>query len=194
MPLVVFAGWIVLAAVASSGRARWRTVFFAYGITATLLVALTGRDLWPFAAWRFASYAVTETGSFLEVRGVDRDGREHPLDWRAFEPLEGPEILAWVAFQLRDAPPERRAALLDYVRDRANRGLAQARAGQRVGTFARILGPLTAPLFHLQSTDWSRDRGLPESFDAVRFRNIHWRVIDGRLVIERRDLFAETAR
>src|SRR5262249_32098490 len=72
---------------------------------------------------------------------VDADGREWPLDYCALEPLEPAEFAGYV----RQAPPERRGAALEFMRQRAQAAAADVRAGRPCGRFRRVLGVLSAP-------------------------------------------------
>src|SRR6266699_477468 len=88
LPMLVFAGLIVLTLRVRRGDTPGTSaplrMLIVYVVVVSMYAGYSGRDLWPFAAWRYVSYAVGESGNFLRLVGVDERGGEHPLDTRAF--------------------------------------------------------------------------------------------------------------
>lgn len=196
VPMAIFAAFIVLAmrvspgsSPASSGPCR---ALVAFVIAACLAAGLSGRDLWPFASWRYVRYAVADSGSFQRVLVIDESGGEHVLDPAAFEPLELAELQGYLLYHLGNLPDAQRSGLLRYMLERARTGLERRRRGEPVGTFARFLGPLAAPTFHADASPWAEGARLPQRLDALRVYRLHWRLVDQRVEVERRELLAGT--
>jgi hypothetical protein len=195
-PMVVFAGFIALALLVKKGERPGTslrlTALILYAIIVSNLVGFSGRDMWPFAAWRYVRYAVGDQGEFLRLVAVDGDGHEQPLDTRTFEPLE----FATVMGDLQLASSEGRSAhlneLLDFLLTLAQAGVADAKAGKPVGRFRRLLGPLAAPVFQVLVTPWFDPSKVPNRIDGLRAYWIHWRIEDGTARVERQELAAST--
>jgi hypothetical protein len=196
LPMLVFVGFIVLTLRVRQGDAPRRSaslrLLLGYVIAVSMFAGLTGRDLWPFAAWHYVSYAVGESGDFVRLVGVDASGREEPLDSRTFEPLEFPQVMGFLENRIESMAPEERTALLDLLLQRAQEGLARARAGLPVGTFARFLGPLTAPVFQAAATPWSDRANLPDELTELRFYRVYWRADGDAIRVENQVLIAST--
>lgn len=196
VPMALFATFIVLAlrvrpgdSPASSSSCR---LLVAFVIAACLAAGLSGRDLWPFASWRYVRYAVAETGSFQRVLVIDETGGEHVLDPAAFEPLELAELQGYLFYHLGNLPAAQRAGLLRYMLERSRTGLERRRRGEPVGRFARFLGPLAAPTFHADASPWAEGAELPRRLEALRVYRMHWRLVNDRVEVERRELLAGT--
>lgn len=164
----------------------------AYVIAMSTLAGALGVDLWPFAAWRFAAYAVGDNGSFMRIVGVDASGQEHLLDDRAMQPLEAPELWASAAARVERMSREEGVVVLGFLLERAQDGLARARAGHPIGTFSRFLGPFAAPLFQKGPEPWSDHERLPSELVALRVYREEWRVTGNTAHIERRVLIADS--
>jgi hypothetical protein len=196
LPILVFVGFIVLTLRVRCGdspgtSAPLRMLIF-YVVVVSMCAGLARKDLWPFAAWRYVSYAIGDTGSFLRVVSVDEHGREHPLDARAFEPLELAELSGYLSYGIERMPREQRIELLQFLLQRAQQGLAETRAGRPVGTFARFLGPLSAPVFQFEATPWADRDQLPQELVELRVYRVHWRVSGSAANIESQVLLADT--
>jgi hypothetical protein len=194
--MLVFAGFIVLTLRVRRGDTPRTSpalrMLIGYIVVLTIYVGWSGRDLWPFAAWRYVSYAVAESGNFVRLVGVDDSGREYPLDTRTFEPLEFGAVMGDLDFKMERMPREQRAELLDFLLRRAQDGLALARAGLPVGNFTRLLGPLAAPVFQVPVTPWTDRDKLPPELSELRFYRVYWRVSGEVARIENKVLLAST--
>jgi len=194
--MLVFAGFITLTLLVRSGDAPRTSnplrMLIGYVVVLTIYVGWTGRDLWPFAAWRYVSYAVGDNGTFVRLVGADDDGREYELDTRTFEPLEFAAVLGDLDYNLDQMSKQRRTELLDYLLQMAQNGLARARAGAPVGVFSRFLGPLAAPVFHVPITPWTDRDNLPPQLAELRLYRVYWRASNDIARVEKRVLLAST--
>jgi hypothetical protein len=194
--MLVFAGFILLVLRVRPGDTpRTSTslrLLIGYIVVLTIYVGWSGRDLWPFAAWRYVSYAVADTGTFVRLVGVDDGGREYPLDTRTFEPLEFAAVLGDLDYKVDRMSREERTEFLDYLLRLSQEGLARARAGQPVGRFTRILGPLAAPVFHVPVTPWKDRENLPPQLAELRLYRLYWRATGDAARVENQVLLAST--
>jgi hypothetical protein len=196
LPALVFAGFIVLTLRVrpcdSPGASAPLRMLILYVIGVSMFVGVSRKDLWPFAAWRFVSYAVGDSGSFVRLVGVDGAGREHPLDTRTFEPLEFGQVLGYLEYRIEQMPQAERTELLDFLLQRAQEGLARASAGGPVGSFSRLLGPLSAPIFQAAGTTWADRDNLPSELAELRYYRVYWRVDGDTIRVEDKVLIAGT--
>lgn len=197
VPMALFATFIGLALSVRPGSSpassRSCLALVAFVIAACLAAGISGRDLWPFASWRYVRYAVAESGSFQRVLAIDDSGGEHVLDPAAFEPLELAELQGYLFYHLGNLPASQRSELLRYMLERSRAGLERRRRGETVGTFARFLGPMAAPTFHADASPWAGDAALPRRIDALRVYRVYWRLVNGRVEVDRRELLAATS-
>jgi len=150
-------------------------LLIAYTIVVSFAVGFTQRENWPFSTWPFIAGRVARPATFPRIVAIDAEQNEHQIDYRAWEPLEFDELIAWKEqfFQQFDAAAKDRIAayLLDHV-DTARR---QWSAGERRHYFDRFFGPLSAPLFLGHRAYW--DAGVPDrAFSGLRFYNETWDV------------------
>jgi hypothetical protein len=188
LPAAVFFGLVVLALLvrpgASAGTDVRVRVLIAYVVLFSLIAGVTGRDLWPFAPWRFVRYTIGDSGSFLRVAAVDENGAEHALDPASFEPLELAELQGHLSYHLDRLTAPRREALLRFMLETAREGLRKRREGSAPGTFTRILGPLAAPVFQTQNVPWAEGVALPRELRELRVYRMRWRLHENALVVE----------
>jgi len=189
--VTLYAGFIVLALRVRIGAtpfgSRRLQVFIGYVIFLSLTAGFTGRDLWPFAAWRYAVYRIEESGQLLVPVFVDDENRETAVDDRAFEPLEGPNMGGLLSDSLERLPKEESRARLNALLAIARANLSRAHQAGEVGTFSRILGPLAAPVFPATAEPWSDPHTRPKDLSGLRIYRVHWRVVDGIARIEKRE-------
>jgi hypothetical protein len=194
LPMLVFAIFVILALFVRKGDRPGESaplkIFVVYVIAVSMYVGLSRNDLWPFAAWRYVSYAVGQEGSFMTLVGVDEKGNEHQLDTRTFEPLEFTSVMSAIGRRLDhpEAPPNE---LLNFLLKLTQDGLARAHAGQPIGRFERFLGPFSAPVFHVPVL-WSDPEKLPHQIDELRVYHITWRVVGDTAHVEKRVVLAST--
>jgi hypothetical protein len=194
--MLVFAAFIVLTLRVRQGDTPGASaplrMLILYVVGVSIYVGYSGRDLWPFAAWHYVSYAVGESGNFLRLVGVDTHGQEHPLDTRTFEPLEYAQVMGYLERNIADLPRAQQTELLDFLLQRAQEGLAQARAGHPVGTFTRFLGPLSAPVFQVGVTPWTSPENLPDDLAELRLYRVSWHADGDAIRVENQVLVADS--
>jgi hypothetical protein len=188
-PAGAFFGFLLLTLAVSVGgtprSSRRVRLLVAYVVFVSTFAGLTGRDFWPFAAWRFAAYDVGDSGTVLSLVAIDDRGREVPVDAHAFEPLEGGGLLDNGIGRASDDEMRARMQLLLGL---AQANLARAHSGLSPGTFSRVLGPFAAPQFQVVAAPWSNAATRPTALTDLRAYRIHWRIHDGMAEIERREL------
>jgi hypothetical protein len=196
LPMLAFAGFITLALLVKRGERPGTslplTALIVYAIAVSNFVGFSGRDMWPFAAWRYVRYAVGDRGEFLRLVGVDGDGKEQPLDTRTFEPLEFATMMGDLQLAIGEGRSAHVNELLRFLLTLAQAGVADAHAGKPVGRFRRLLGPLAAPVFQVLVTPWYDPAKVPNRIDELRAYWIHWRIADGTARVETQELAAST--
>ena len=194
--MLAFAGFMALALLVRKGDRPGASTPLAalivYAIAVSTFVGFSGKDMWPFAAWRYVSYAVGQQGEFLKLVGVDGNGNEQPLDTRTFEPLEFAALMGDLDLAIARDAPAHRDELLGFLLKLAQAGLMDAHAGKPVGRFRRLLGPFSAPVFHVAVTPWSDPKQLPDRIDALRAYRVQWRISDDIARVEKQVLVAGT--
>jgi hypothetical protein len=175
-----FAGFLALVA-AVSAAGRWRpqrrkaavNLLLAYALAASFAVGLSQRDAWPFAKWPMAGGRADATAANSRVVALDAGGGEHPIDYRAWQPLGFDELLPWMHLtfpRLRRAEQDQAAA---FLLQRAETARRRAAAGGRVGATDR-LGPLTAPGFDLHPRTWTAGALPAAPFVGLRVYRESW--------------------
>ena len=186
--LLSFAGLLVAATVALIGtraglgvaaRQRAVSLFLAYVCAVSLMAGLSQRDLWPFSSWALmVGAAPTDIGDDpqnLIVLGVDAEGREKPIDFRAWQPLGVEELEAWLRIRFQKLPPDARDRIAGYLLGLAEAGRVAVERGRSPGYFDRFLGPFTAPTHQLHPAIWNRPEDAPASpFVGLRIYREYW--------------------
>lgn len=161
-----FAGFVALAvttAILPDGRTRTRVrdALLTWTLLASLGAGLSGRELWPFAAWTFAAAPAPASITRPRIVVVDIAGAEHRVDPRAWEPVGLDELNPWaylVLPQLSAVDQERWASHMVETVELARR---RARDGAVPGTWSRWLGPLRAPTFLPHPHPWQAPDDVP---------------------------------
>jgi hypothetical protein len=188
---LAFAGFVVLgllarrrdeqAALDDDARRRRVSRFLAYALVVSFTAGLTQRDLWPFAAWPIKSLTPLPVASAYRLLGVDAEGGEHAVDYRAWQPLGVDELIPWVMLRFPDLADDVQDAAAAHLLAVAERARTAARAGGRVGTFHRFLGPLSAPYYLLHPRLWRRPEDVPaQPFVALRVYREVWSQMERR--------------
>jgi hypothetical protein len=157
---------------APDARRRHVSAFVLLFLLLSFASGLSQRDLWPFAHWPIVSLVARPYVVIPKLVGVDADGVEHDVDFRALQPLGLDELSPWLLYHFSRLPEEGRQRAADFVLQRIERSRQRAAAGGRVGDFERYLGPLTAPYFLLHPHRWTSPARTP-SRPFVRLRVYH---------------------
>jgi hypothetical protein len=178
---VLFLGFVtfgLLAAYSARRREddrRLINVFIVYTVVLGLAVGLMQRDVWPFAAWPLVAGTVPRPVTHPRIVAIDAEGREYQIDYRAWEPLEFDELMAWKEqnFPRLERPAQDRVAafLLGIVEQARQQWLS----GRRVHHLDYYLGPLSAPLFLGHPDYWETASGVPgQALVGLRFYDETW--------------------
>ena len=154
-----------------------RFLLFAVAIDVTAVV--TRHDLWPFSSWALmvgaAPQEIGDDPQSLVVVMVDVGGKEHEVDYRAWQPFGVEELHAWLRTRFLPLSDEGRDRVAAYLLSLANAGRGNVRSGKRPGYFDRFLGRLAAPSHQLHPAIWNRpDDVPPEPFVGLRFYREYW--------------------
>jgi hypothetical protein len=180
---LLFLGFVVLGLVAAhstsgkGGRRRNVNIFLVYTLVLGLGAGLSQREAWPFSTWPLVAGTVWQGFTQRRVVALDADGREYPIDYRAWEPLPADELRAWIGinfFALDRAAQDRVAAyLLGIIEHNREQWLT----GKPVLHFERYLGILSAPLFLGHPEHWTQGAGVPsQPFHGLRLYVETWNV------------------
>jgi len=175
-----FVGFLMLGLLAGHQgsdtvrRQRRISLFLAYSLLASFAVGLKQRDLYPFTSWPLVAARFTPTATAYRVVGVSADGIEHPIDYRAWQPMSVDELYSWLAQQFRSLDMASQARAARFLLARVNESARRARAGEPPGTFGRVLGPFAAPLFLLHPAVWADSTAVPDTLVGLRLYEIRW--------------------
>ena len=118
---------------------------------------------------------VARPSTFPRIVAIDAQEKEYQIDYRAWEPFEFDELMAWKDqfFSRFDATTKDRIAT--YLLDHLDTARRQWAAGERRHYFDRFFGPLSAPLFLGHRAYW--DVAVPDrAFSGLRFYEETWDV------------------
>ena len=193
----VVAGWLLARRgslpLLETRRKAAVSAFLCYALGASFAAGLSQKNLWPFSHWPLIAGVVPQRIREMHVVGVDTAGREHEIDYRAWEPMAFRELGAWLTryFPRLDSADQDRAAA--YLLQMAERARRRAREGGGVGYLDRFLGPLAAPYFLLHPKRWEVPEAVPPTrFVRLRMYWLTWDVIErarGSTRAERRDVY-----
>jgi hypothetical protein len=109
--------------------------------------------------------------------GVDSNGNEYDIDYRAWRPLGLEELLSWINLHFARLDPAARDRVGAYLLGRSNLARAQALSSAGLPYPNRWFGPLTAPTHMLHPAIWSRPESVPRnSFVELRVYEETWNV------------------
>ena len=179
-------GFAVLVFVVLGLVAAWLTyrrpgnrvavnLLITYTILLSFSVGFTQRESWPFSTWPFIAGRVARPSTFPRIVAIDAQEKEYQIDYRAWEPFEFDELMAWKDqfFSRFDATTKDRIAT--YLLDHLDTARRQWAAGERRHYFDRFFGPLSAPLFLGHRAYW--DVAVPDrAFSGLRFYEETWDV------------------
>ena len=185
LQLCVFAGYVSIGLLSAwrgqispdGGGRRVVTIFLLYTLVASCGAGLLQRDLWPFSNWPLVAGIQPLTVQHARLVAVDRRGREHNVDYRAWEPFPSDELIAWANRRFLELSPADRDRAADFLVERIERARLSAREGRRVGYFDRVWGPFAAPYFLLHPDWWSSPtRTPPDPLVGIRLYHETWQV------------------
>jgi hypothetical protein len=179
----LFAGFLIAAIILlaewpwssrTSRRVRI-SLFILYTLGATGLAGFGQKDMYPFASWPLIAGTIPPFYTHPRIMLVDDAGREHDVDYRAWEPLGFREARTWFDHVAIDFPAADRAAAARQLVLMGEVARLRARAGRSPGTLDRVLGPLTAPEFLLHPKRWSDPSAVPpRPFVGLRLYRETW--------------------
>lgn len=177
-----FLGFLVAALLVAlsergwtSPRRRFVNVFLAYAVAASFGAGLSQKDAWPFSKWPMAGGRAEAVGSNVRIVGVDADGVERGIDYRAWQPVAFDELVPWMHRTFPRLPRESQDRVVAHLLERAESARRRARAGEGAGYLDRFLGPLAAPEFDLHPRPWSSVESVPSRpFVGLRVYRETW--------------------
>lgn len=150
-------------------------MLIVYAIVVSFAVGFTQRENWPFSTWPFIAGRVARPSTFPRIVAIDAQQNEYQIDYRAWEPLEYDELMAWKDQFFSHLDPATQDRIAAYLLDHLDIARRQWAAGKRQHYFDRFFGPLSAPLFLGHRAYW--DAGVPNhSFSGLRFYAETWDV------------------
>jgi hypothetical protein len=164
--------------VSGAVRRRLTNVFLLVVLFVSFGAGLTQHQLWPFSSWPVLAFPGPGSGKYSalpRIMGVDADGNEYDIDYRAWQPLELEELLSWIRLNVAGLDPAARDRVGAYLLGRANLAREQASSSAGVPYPNRWFGRLTAPTFMLHPAIWSRPGSVPhKSFTELRIYEERW--------------------
>jgi hypothetical protein len=149
-------------------------VLIAYAVVVSFTVGFSQRESWPFSTWPFIAGRVARPSTFPRIVATDAQRSEYQIDYRAWEPLEFDELMAWKDQSFFRLDRAGRDAVAAYLLERVEKARRQWPAGE-ARDFNRFFGPFSAPLFLGHRGYW--DAGAPnEAFTGLRFYAEIWDV------------------
>jgi hypothetical protein len=201
---VCFLGFLaaaLLVALSERGRVaprrRFVNLFLGYAVAASFAAGLSQRDAWPFSKWPMAGGRAEPEYSAIRVVGVDEDGVERAIDYRAWRPMAFDELMPWMHRTFPRLPRASRDRVVAHLLEKAESARRKARAGGGAFDLDRFLGPLAAPEFDLHPRPWSSPEAVPaRRFVALRVYRETWNQEERRRDPSRvaRQLLYESAR
>jgi hypothetical protein len=178
---VAFLGFLLVALLVAasergllSPRRRFVDLFLAYAVAVSFGAGLTQKDAWPFSRWPMAGGRAELEASTIRIVGVDEDGLERAIDYRAWQPMAFDELIPWMHRTFPRLPTPSQDRVAAHLLQRAESARRRAQAGGGVGYLHRYLGPLAAPEFDLHPRVWSTAGIPPRPFVALRVYRETW--------------------
>jgi hypothetical protein len=157
---------------------RLTNVFLLLVLFISFGAGLTQHDLWPFSSWPVLAYPGPASGNYSalpRIMGVDIDGNEYDIDYRAWQPVEVEELLSWVRLHFPRLDPAARDRVGAYFLSRSNLAREQALSSTGLPYPNRWFGPLTAPAHMLHPAIWSHPESVPHKpFIELRIYDERW--------------------
>ena len=164
--------------LASAAKRRLTNAFLLLALIVSLLPGLTQRNMWPFASWPVLAMpmpAATRDLPTPRIVGVDVDGREYDIDYRAWQPLSFEELISWLNFDFFRLEPAAQDRVGRYLLECSNRAREQALGADGLAYPNRWLGAFTAPTHMLHPAIWSHRGNVPRhSFVGIKIYEESW--------------------
>jgi hypothetical protein len=165
-------------------RRRWTNIFLWAVLFISFGAGLTQHDLWPFSSWPVLAHRLPTGWSYSappHIVGVDLSGKEHEIDYRAWQPMALEELTSWIRLHFAHLDPAERDRAGAYLLRRANRGREQALSPAGLPYPNRWFGRLTAPTHMLHPAIWSHPENVPRNpFVELRIYGETWNVEERR--------------
>jgi hypothetical protein len=150
-------------------------VFLWIVLIVSFAAGLGQRDLWPFSSWPLLAGTLDDEVTHGRIVGIDREGVEHDIDYRAWQPVSFDELMSWMDAVFPSLGPEARNRAAVHLVRLAERARTRALAGESIGSSDRYLGPLGAPFFILHPRRWSDPMQVPaREIAGLRFYHETW--------------------
>jgi hypothetical protein len=179
---VLVAVWGVF--LSSTARRRLTNVLLLLVLFISFGAGLTRHDLWPFSAWPVLAFPWPPDGNhppFPLIMGVDANGKEYDIDYRAWRPLALEELLSWLQLNFSRLDTAARDRAGAYLLSRANLARNQALSSAGLPYPNRWFGPLTAPTHMLHPAIWTDRESVPRSsFVELRVYEESWNLEERR--------------
>jgi hypothetical protein len=109
------------------------------------------------------------------IMGVDAEGQEYDIDYRAWQPLSPEELISWWNLHFFRLEPAAQDRVGRYLLDCSNRAREQALSPAGLAYPNRWLGPFTAPTHMLHPAIWSHRGNVPRnSFVRIKIYEESW--------------------
>jgi hypothetical protein len=185
--LVAFAGFLALASivavsrrlgVAPSARRFVTNAMIAYALAASSFAGISQHDMWPFSSWTMMvglTPPATRVIPTLRVMGVDSEGCESDIDFRAWQPLSMEELYSWLQRDFFRLEPASRDRVGVYLLQSINRARTEVLNSSGLAWSSPVLGPLSAPTHLLHPAIWAQRNAVPKNpFVSVRIYKEAW--------------------
>jgi len=170
---------------ASAAKRRLTNAFLLLALIISLVPGLTQRNMWPFSSWPVLAMpmrSATRDFPTPRIMGVDADGQEYDIDYRAWQPLSVEELISWLNFHFFRLEPRAQDHVGGYLLERSNQARERALSPAGLAYPNRWLGPFTAPTHMLHPAIWSHRGNVPRtSFVRIRIYEESWNLEARRL-------------
>ncbi len=164
-----FFGFVLLI-LAIAAATTWRAtrvrpllinVFLLYTLVASFVPGLVQREAWPFSIWPLVAANHPEYALLPRAMVIDRSGREHDVDYRAWRPLIAEELMGWMRERMLTLDRRVQDQAAEHLLGLVERAIDDVRRGEAPGQRGRVLGPLSAPSFLLHPALWRTAADVP---------------------------------
>jgi len=177
----VASGLVVAAGQRWASEATRRSLtnlFIGIVLFVSFASGLSQRDMWPFSSWTMMvglTPPAARSLPTLRIVGVDANGGEHEIDYRAWNPLSLEELYSWINRYFFRMDPASRDRVASYLLQLSNHARERALIQGGLNFSNRWLGPLTAPTHLLHPAIWSHLDGVPRNpFLGLRIYQESW--------------------